>query len=174
MGVLALLVITTGECPPDFGSDREIIDMSYDEYVSRVGSEILNPIGGSRIYFKSHSTRDGYDMWIKLHLPSPAYESLLTRMSTNMQDPNYVSNKENIRSPVNKTVGDDPIPPGNWPKAEINPPVWFEPVQTRHHASCILWDVQLIDRSKGWHWCYDNDSETLRIWEWNRQHFTVR
>jgi len=95
-------------------------------------------------------------------------------MSADLQDPHFVSSKKNTLIPVEKRVSRSADLPSNWPDPEINPPDWFNQAQTGDHVQCTQWDVQLEDRAKGWYWLYDPDSETLRIWEWNRQHFKVR
>jgi hypothetical protein len=174
LAAVAFLAILEGHFGPRFGDDREFVNMSYEEYASTVGIAGFDPKGASEICFRSHSTRDSYDVWLKLRLPSASYNSLLAKMSADMEDPQFVSSKEDIPIPVKKTISKSSNCPGNWPGPEVNPPGWFEPAQIGHQVQCIQWDVQLLDRSKGWYWLYDLDSETLRIWEWNRQHWKVR
>ena len=126
------------------------------------------------ISFRSHSTIDSFDVWRKLHLPSAAYDSLLAKMSSDMEDQNFVSRKKNTSISVKKRACKSSDFPSDWPSPEINPPDWFDQGHAADQVQCTQWDVQLEDRAKGWYWLYDPKSETLRTWEWNRQHFKVR
>jgi hypothetical protein len=177
--VLAILFLAAAAfvAIPDgspFGDDAEGVNLTYEQYVSVVGSDGLVPKEASDICFRRHQTIDSYDSWLKLRLPSAAYESLIAKMSTDLQDPHFLSHKENILSPVKKTLSDSANPRSIWPSPEVNPPSWFEAEQMGDQLQCTQWDVQLADRAKGWYWLYDRNLETLRIWEWNRQHFRVR
>ena len=173
LAVVAFVAILGGAWSPQFGGDTEGVDLTYEQYISAVGNAGLVPKGASEICFRCHSTIDSYDFWLKVRLPSAAYDSLLAKMSADLQDPDFVSTKKNILLPVKKTVSESPDLPGNWPSPEVNPPSWFESGRIGDQVQCTQWDVQLADRAKGWYWLYDLDSETLRISEWNRQHFKV-
>jgi len=170
--VVAFVAILNGAWLPD--GEEEAVNLTYDQYVSAVGIAGFDPRGADDISFRSHSTIDSYDVWRKLHLLSAAYDSLLAKMSSDMEDPNFVSTKKNSSISVKKTASKSADLPSNWPSPEVNPPDWFDQGQNGDQVQCTRWDVQLEDRAKGWYWLYDPDSETLQIWEWNRQHCKVR
>jgi hypothetical protein len=171
MTALSILLATWA---PNFGSDREITHMTYQQYVSMVGTDGLDPKGASDIFFRCHSTRDGYDMWLKLDLAPSAYFSLLTQMSSDVQDLKFVSKNGNVTVPIRKVSSNDPTFPSAWPRPEVTSPLWFDPPDIRGPLECTWWDIQLTNRSKGWVWIYDNRFGRLWIWEWNRQYFHVR
>ncbi len=174
LAALSLAAILQGDFGIGFGGDRQLENMTYDQYISTVGIDTFDPKGASDISFRCHSTIDSYDVWIKLNLPSGACESLLAAMTRNLENPHFVSAKQNNSIPARKTVSTSAYFPSNWPSPEVNPPSWFQSGENGNQVHCTLWDVQLEGRSKGWYWLYDSDSETLRIWEWNRQHFRLR
>src|SRR6266566_3908659 len=65
VGLVVFLAIPNGGFVL-FGDDREFENMTYDQYASAIGVDGFDPKGAWDISYRSHSTRDNYDVWRKL------------------------------------------------------------------------------------------------------------
>ena len=165
-----LLTATLWGCTGlDFGGDTEHKNLTYDQYVSMVGTGSFDPKGASEIYYRGYSTRDSYDCWWRLTIDRISFDRLLARMTANMNDPEYASYNSQRVGPVRHSTADDPGIPANWPRPCDSPPSWWQRPGDGDHVACTRWELQVDNtsydgRSKGWYWLYDADAATLWIW----------
>jgi hypothetical protein len=173
IGIIFLCFCLAGRwLVPDFGTDLEYQDLTYEQYKSHVGLEGFDPLGGSHIYYRVWGTRDTSDAWWKVDVPGSAYENLV------QAEDRRFSNLAG-KYPVGKGTSRDIIIPRNWPRPDTSPPTWWGRPRANSDMECKRWELQLdtdphSGRSTGTYYAYDRASSTLWIWSWNHQHHNLR
>jgi hypothetical protein len=173
-----MLLLLPSSLVPDFGGNHEYTELNYERYRTLIGEEGLDPVGATDISFRCHSTRDSYDIWLRMHIDPGAYESLLAQWSAKMKDLYFASYRGKGIGPVRQSTHRSASFPENWPEPETKPPGWWNLPHEDRALACTRWELQVDDsdysgRAKGWYWLYDSDEGVLWIWEWNRQHFSL-
>ena len=135
--------------PLDFGSLIEEQDISYDEYQRSFANENLNLQGCDHIFMAFVSTRDSYDLWLKCKMSKGRYDTLASEQSQSAEsiDPFFDVDDDLCRAA----------------------PAWW-----RFHSGGAkrIWLRQKDDGSShrlGTVLCFDEKTETLRLWQWSRQ-----
>lgn len=166
--------------------------LSGPEFVLFVGYGDLRPWRASQISIASGTYIDGYDFFLKMHVPEPSYRALLAQRSQQLRELDSADLAAGARLEVRKTSATAPPPvpknwpvpltpalPNNWPIPDA--PGWWDAATASTTAERNCWELQSswqsaapgaldVNRSLGWYWAYDNASQTLWIWEWNHQH----
>lgn len=140
----------------------EYKDLSYSQYVSKVGVEGFDPTEGRQISFKRCVSIDSSDYWWKLSVPVSQYQTL-----RHTEDRAAMIGK--AVKPVRKATSDDSRMPRHWPTPSETPPTWWNPLPSGPGVECTRWESQLSGRAVGRYWVYDRRTEVLWAWRWNRQ-----
>ncbi|MCH7726864.1 MAG: hypothetical protein IH991_10335 [Planctomycetes bacterium] len=144
---------------PDFGSDDEHKNLSYDQFIAEIGTHGFDPRGASEINCRSFSTRDSYDIWYSMAIPLSNYDELIKRVADGLSEPQtraVMATSNSIELPT------------KWPKPDSHHPSWWN-LPKDGAVKCTRWELQSEDRARGWFWVYDRENQRLWIWEWNHQ-----